>query len=158
MSFLRRLRTIIPSFGTPQSNDTTMLFQNIVVASGTAITIPVQPTPAPATPLIFSPTVSSGWIRVKVFDNTTPPPATPVVITTTAIKVIGNDAGTVPGVTTTVSLGGYNPATPTATNQTDIVFPFLTDLNLTSLSITVTATGATTLAADIEIGGVSGDF
>lgn len=156
MSFVRRLSRIVPSFGTPLQNDTQLLAQNVAVTSGVAI---VLPNAASGGLTAFSPTIAAGYVRVRVYGGASG-------VTLSNITVSGSDApgSGSPLVVTNVAMEEYAPtpaqsvASPAGgpNGVVDVICPFLSDRNLTSISVTITSSAA--CIADIEVAGASGDF
>ena len=141
MAFATRLYSILPSFGTPLQNDTGYLRAGVAV-SGTSTTIAI---PSSST---FSPTIGSGYVRVKVYNGTGTPALSSIAVTVT-------DG------TTTETIGAFNPnssdaPTLSTTAWGDVVFPFLSELNVNSATITVRLTTPGGAKADVEIDGASG--
>lgn len=139
MSFANRLYSIVPSFGVPLLNDTLFLNQNIALSTASQQTNTIPSSGS------FSPTISRGWVRVKVYAGTgTAPTLTDLVITAT-------DG------TTTVQIGQVHASVAIALSTTsgfDQLFPFETDLNLTSLTVKSTLGVPGGASMDVEVSGV----
>jgi len=138
MTFTRRLATIFPGFGQGQMNDTLFLNANQALTSGqNTVAVPASGS--------FSPTISAGKVRIKVYAGAgTSPTLTDIVVTAT-------DGTT----TVTFPQGAYHPSVAVSMTTTSIIdfeFDFITDLNLTSFSFKITLAGTSpTATADIEV-------
>jgi hypothetical protein len=157
MAFTNRLNLVVPGFGTPISNDT--LFLSTGVALSTASS------PVTTTITGFTPALKSYYVRVKIYGGAT------AAGTITGVGVVVSDGTTfvaVANVTPIAAVGGLlgivagpagDPYTNTGVLGTsvgglDFLFPVLTDLAITQMSVYVTMTGATATAKmDIEISG-----
>ena len=136
MSFVRRLATIFPAFGQPLSNDTVLLRQGVSLTDGAnTVTVPSSGS--------FSPTMSTGRVRVKIYNGTGTSPAV------TKVTLTGTDG------TTTETFDTWYPDTSLSLSSTawfDKVFIFLSELNLTSISCVATLSGTSEGASmDIEV-------
>lgn len=140
-STVRRAATVSAGFGNPLKNDT--LFTNSVSLSGTT-----NATPVPATGS-FAPTICRGWIEVRVFGGGGTSP-------TISIGAITGTDGTS---TVTLYAGDSAASSLSATvsgTTRELLVPFKTDLNLTSITVNTTLAGTSpTATMDIDIAATS---
>lgn len=138
MSFVNRLATIVPSFGTPLNNDTLYLKQSTTITVDGTTTLSS-----------LSPTLRSGWVRTKFSAGAG---TSPTVVSVTI---------TVSDGTTTYTIGSFFPGTATVMSSTsglDVLFPFLVDINVTTLNVVVDVGGTTpSMTLDIEVAGTAGN-
>jgi len=158
MSFTNRLPTVVPGFGSPLQNDTLFLSQNVSIPSAGPATFSLTG---------LTPTISRGYIRVKIYGATGTTPSivlVDVVVTDgTTFVIVGriNTATAIPLSTVAASGSPYtNGGTLAAGLATpggiDFIFPFLVDINCTQVSVDVTLSGTTpTAKLDLEASGVS---
>lgn len=158
MSFVNRLPTVVPGFGSPLQNDVLFLTQNVSIAAA-------GPTTFSLTGL--TPTISRGYIRVKIYGaaGTTPTIVLVDVVVTdgTTFVIVGriNPATAIPLSTTAAAGSPYtNGGTLAAGLATpggiDFLFPFLVDINVNQVSVDITLGGTTpTGKLDLEVSGVS---
>lgn len=90
MPFLNRLWAILPSFGSPIQNDSLFLKNNNALGAATTTTVTLSS---------LAPTVSKGYVRVKIYDAST------------AAPTVTNVAVTLYDGTQYVLIGAFNPAT-----------------------------------------------
>lgn len=134
MAFVNRLALITPSFGTSISNDTQNLRQTVSLSgASTTTTVPSSGS--------FAPVPRTGWVRVKLTNGGSSS-------TLGAITLSFTD-----GTATTVFGAVGATAVPNVVGSgIDHVFPFETDLVVTSMSVVVALTvGTTTATLDVEI-------
>lgn len=143
-TFTERVADICPGFGSPLGNDTVFTQTNVAL-SGTGQSTTTLPKTSTWT---ASQTLSAGYVRVKVYGGSgTSPTLTDVVIT--------GSNGTI-----TTELAALHPNSAialSATSYVELLFPFITDLTLTSISILLTMGGTgpgSTL--DCEVAGTAG--
>jgi hypothetical protein len=134
MSFTNRLALVVPSFGTPISNDTQNLRQTVAL-SGASTTVTVPSTGS------FAPPPRTGWIRVKIYNggSSTTLASFTVMFTdgTNNVYVANFPATAVPNV---------------AASGLDVIIPFEVDIVPTSMSVVAALTvGTTTASMDVEI-------
>jgi hypothetical protein len=122
MAIVNTVARILPGFGSPL----------VALKANAALTATATTT------LAISPTITSGWIRVKL--------SGPNAATTTILQVTVTDG------TTTVE---FSPTTiTTAGNSVDILIPFCLDISINSVSVIATLGGAThTGTLDFEVAG-----
>lgn len=150
MAFINRVLLIVPSFGTPLQND------SLLSAVATAITQAGSPQTISLTGI--TPALRDGWVRVKLYGCTTALTITicTVYVTDGTTFVWVGDFAPSTGVTlgTTGSSTAYTKAgSATTPGGLELLFPFLTDLAVTQVSVVLTMTGASGAAvADIEVG------
>jgi hypothetical protein len=160
MAFLNRLGLILPTFGTPESNDTLFLkTAQALSTTGSPVTILLSGFTAPYT-------LKDYYVRVKIYSGGT------AAGTITGIAVIVSDGTTfvLAGTTTPIAAAGGgllgivagvagNPyvntgATGANVGGIDIIYPILTDLAISQVQIYVTMSGATATALmDVEVCG-----
>ena len=128
MAIVNKLTTLMPAFGAPTE-----------YLTSTAVNLPINATTT-TTLTGFINFIRSGRVRFK---TTTAPAAAQI----TAIKITATDG------TNTVTL--YQDATArTAAEFEDFLWSFISELNLTSVSILVTlANAGTAYTADFEVTG-----
>ena len=144
MSFLRRLTKIMPSFGTALQDDKKFLAES-VPANNSGIVLPLQQAAT------FSPTISSGWIRVKFYIS----PDSSVEMPVSGFTVVGEDNLGREVLCCAVSFESQNV---TPTSSIDVICPFLVDLNIVSMTIFPVTSPAPGFFMDIEIAATSGEF
>lgn len=142
MTFVRRLNSIFPTFGSPILNDTLFLEANVAL-SGTG----QQSTAIPASSGAFAPAISTGKIRYKIYGGGgTSPTLTDVVITATD----GTN-------TVTLGSGVLHPSSAIAigtgtTGMIDTEIDFILDISATSFTIKTTLGGTSpTASMDVEV-------
>jgi len=141
MSFTNRLYSIVPSFGVPLLSDTNYLNANVALsgASQQTTTIPNTST--------FAPTITRGYIRVKIYNGTgTAPTLTDLVVTVT-------DG------TTTVYIYVAHPNTAfplSTTSWFDVTIPFCVDINVNTVTVKTTLGVPGGATMDLEVSGTSG--
>jgi len=139
MTFTNRLEQIMPGWGQPVTLDTSFLAANTAL-SGTGQASTTLPSSGS-----WSPTISKGRGRIKIYSGTGTSP------TLTDILVTGSDG------TNTVELFVFHPNTAVTLSSTsllDLLFNFMTDLNLTSITIKTTLGGTSPGATmDAQISG-----
>jgi hypothetical protein len=146
---LRRVARITPGYGTARQNDQQLyvgaLVSTTVIPVG-SVTLPPNPqslSPAP----VFTPSIASGYIRVKVYNTTT---------AVTAINVTLYDGTTVLTGNSEVIAGYSGSLTPLSatTGSANILIEFQSDLNVTSMTVAVV--GGTGGDMDVDLGVTSG--
>ena len=131
---------VIPSFGTPRNNDGLFLSENNIYDGSTPVTVPRDGI------TLLTPTVMSGWVRVKTTFTT--------VSGTSGMElaVIATDG------TSDIMIGdSYSSASPDLLDAWDVLIPFLSDLNINQFFVSFVGVpqGA---VIDVEVAGVSGEF
>lgn len=142
MAFSTRLFSIIPSFGVPLQNDAGYLRSGVALGGADpSVVIPVSST--------FSPTISSGYVRVKVYNATG-------TTTLTTVNITITDG------TTTETIYNYTPDSadaviPSSTAWFDATVPFLSELQVNKVTIQCRrAASAGGVTIDAEVCGASG--
>lgn len=145
MAFVKTLASQFPTIGSPNfagppattlaAGGTSATAQAIGVATaagGGSRTVTFTPFSGPAT-------ITRGWVRVKTSSIN-------AATTTASFTVSASD-----GTTTVFLFSQPNLLGGAAANQAiDIMFPFMSDLNLTSIAVVVT-TATNTASFDIEV-------
>lgn len=155
MAFVNSVKTIVPSFGSPFANDTLFLATAVALSTTGSQTKTLSG---------LSPTVSRGYVRVKIYGAGG---TTPAIV---SVQVIVSDG------TTFVLIGLVNPTTAialglvavtggaygnagilgTSVGGMDFLFPFIVDISCTQFSVITTLSGTTpTASMDVELSGVS---
>lgn len=131
MSLVKTIKSVLRGFG---HATTYVKREGVATAAGTVnITIPASGS--------FAPTLSNGMVRVKT-----------VSIVSGGTVLIGKITGT--DGTTTVTLKPADAAAGAANEKHDRVIPFCTDLDLTSITVTVIAATQDSVH-DVEVAGNS---
>ena len=128
MAIVNSVKTLFPGAGNV-TEYVSLLAQAVTAGTATAFTLTG-----------FVNYVRSGKIRVKTT-------AAPASSTITGIVITGTDG------TTTVTLGSYAYVATTAAQLVDLLFEFISELNLTTVTVTITEAGGTAPTADIELAG-----
>lgn len=132
--FVRRLARIYPSMGTPRQNP--LFLQDNITLSATSTVVTFT----------FPFSLMAGMVHVKTGGTAG---------TVTAIMVVGGD-GTNTELLAEEIISTGNALS--ATNAVNLVLgPFLSDLNCTTFTVTITGTGVTGTGS-VEVIGTSGDF
>jgi len=128
MSIVNSVKTLFPGMGNA-TEYVSLLGQTVTAGTSTAFALTG-----------FINYVRSGKIRFKTT-------AAPASSTITGIVITGTDG------TTTVTLDSRSYVASTAAQLVDYLFEFLSELNLTTITVTVTEAGGTAPTADLEIAG-----
>ena len=140
MAFVRRLGRIMPTMGVPRQDDQHFLQQGFAITgTGGAVRLPTVGN--------FSPTIASGWVRIKI--------SSPTSISLTSVWIAFNDAQANQEQIWPL-WGGSNPIIEPSGATLVLMVPFLSDLNVTYVTVTITSTGAG--IADVEVAATSGDI
>lgn len=155
MSFVNRVPTIVPGFGSPLQNDTLFLTQNVSLTAG-----PVNTSLAGLTP-----TISRGYVRVKIYGagGTTPAVSLMDVViadgTTFVVLLHYSPAAALTMSTVAASGSPYTnggSASPAVPGGMEWLIPFLIDINASQVTVNITMTGTSpTAKLDLEVSGVS---
>ena len=105
----------------------------------TGSTTAASPTVVTLTSFAGSGVCRMGWLKVRVVGLTSLVP--------TVITVTGTDG------TTTVTLYWSNLTSATSGQGIELIIPFLSELNLTTITLSVTHTGGTSPQVDAEVVG-----
>jgi hypothetical protein len=158
VAFTYRLPTIVPSFGSPFQSDTLFLVQGTSLSTTSATNYAIGGT--------FAPTVSRGYVRIKIYGGGGTTPAISlldVVLTDGTNYVVLTRFGPSTALPLSTSSSSGSPYTnsgsigpPVSASGLDMVIPFLVDINVTGASINLTMTGTSpTAKLDAEVSGVS---
>lgn len=135
MAFVKTVATIFPSFGSPNfagppattlaggGTSATAQAIGIVTVAGVASTVTFTPFTGPAT-------ISRGWVRIK---STSINAATTVVVA----NIKGSDGTTSQFY---ANIANLLPAGAAANQSVDVMVPFMSDLAITSLVVSITTT------------------
>lgn len=154
MAFVNRLTAILNGFGTGLQNDTLYRSQGISLSTTAIQTNTLSG---------FSPTLSKGYIRVKIYGaGGTAPTLLALNVNvsdgTTFVMVYGNSPVVATAIVMSTTVAAGSPYTNGGSNTNpggeEYLIPFEVDINCTQLSILTTLGGTTpTAKMDVEING-----
>ena len=157
MTFINRLPTVVPGFGSPMQNDTLFLSQGVSISAAGPTNFALG---------TFVPAISRGYIRVKIYGAAGTTPAlvlADVVVTDGTTYVVVARINPTTALPFSVTAAAGSPYTnggaigpPVAAGGLDMIIPFLVDISCTTASVNITLSGTgPTAKLDLEASGVS---